>query len=244
MPSIRHLKNAPITEALLDIRVRAKAGFSSSNFADLPSPLSADFPKRAEYKATKVEMQIPASTPPEIQELGLQGIFYKSDDEKYVAQFRIDGFTLNRLKPYTSWEDFSSHAQALWEVYVEQAQPELVTRLALRYINHLPLPKDASALADFMQVPPYLPPELPQGVSAFYWRVTTEDLDRGISAHITQSLQRSEQDVILLVDIDAFRSMDCTPRDSSIFETLDLLRRFKNTIFFNLLTEETVRRFE
>ena len=154
MPSIRHLKNAPITEALLDIRVRAKAGFNSASFTGLPPSLSTDFPKRVEYNAIKVEMQIPADTPPEIQELGLQGIFYKSDDEKYVAQFRIDGFTLNRLKPYTSWDDFSAHAQALWEVYVEQAQPELVTRLALRYINHLPLPKDASALADFMLVLP------------------------------------------------------------------------------------------
>ena len=81
-------------------------------------------------------------------------------------------------------------------------------------------------------------------MSAFYWKVTTEDLDEGISAHITQSLQESEQDVILLIDIDAFRGMDCTPRDSSIFYTMDLLRGFKNTIFFNLLTEETVRRFE
>ena len=231
-------------EALLDIRVRAKAGFSSSSFTGLPLPLTTDFPKRVEYNAIKVEMQIPANTPPEIQELGLQGIFYKSDDEKYVAQFRIDGFTLNRLKPYTNWEDFTSHALALWEVYVEQAQPELVTRLALRYINHLPLPKGTSELANFMQVPPYLPPELPQSVSAFYWKVTTQDPYKGVSAHITQSLQRSEQDVVLLVDIDAFRSMDCTPRDSSIFETLDLLRGFKNTIFFNLLTEETVRRFE
>ncbi len=244
MPHIRHLKNAPISEALLDIRVKARVGFGPADFGDLPAPLNAEYPKREEVKAMTMAFRVPASTPPEVKDLGLHGIFFRSDDKNFLTQFRTDGFTLNRLKPYTDWEDFFTRAQRLWEVYVEKAQPEFVTRLALRYINHVQLPSVIDDLRTYMQVPPLIPEGLPQAVNAFFWKVTIEDPDRGLSAHITQSLEPKDDNVTFLIDIDAFRSVDCGPRDPLVYETLSTLRGFKNQIFFSFLTEEAIGRFE
>lgn len=191
-----------------------------------------------------MEFRVPAETTPLVQELGLHGVFFRSDDEKLLAQFRADGFTLNRLKSYTNLEGFFSRAQRQWNAYIEKAQPEFVTRLALRYINHVPLPSVIDDLRTYMQVPPLIPEELPQTVNGFFWKVTIEDSEKDISAHITQSLEPRDDNVTFLIDIDAFKSVDVDPRDSQVYETLSLLRRFKNEIFFSFLTEQAIGRFE
>ena len=243
MPTPRHLRNAPITEALLDIRVKAAQATNPANFS-LPPSLQDAFPKREELRAATIELQFTPKKPPAVEEHGLQGFFFKSEDERVIAQFRTDGFTLNRLKPYTSWDDFFSRAKELWNSYIATAHPEAVTRVALRYINHIPLPSDGGHLANYMRVPPQIPEELPQDLGAFFWRITIHNVEESLSAHITQSLEFSNEVFTLLIDIDAFRNVDWTPNDPRVYEALNSLRGFKNRIFFGLLTDEAIRRFE
>lgn len=245
MSTPRHLNNAPITEAILDVRVKASRGFDPADFSSLRSELQAEFPKVQERKAARFQFQVPSTQPPAVEELGLQGFFFKSDDEKLIAQFRTDGFTLNRLKPYTSWIDIFSRAQQLWQLYVNTARPEAAVRLALRYINHIQLPSELDGLGIYMRVPPKIPRELPREISAFFYKVTINDIQRQLSAHIVQSVEVLNGRTLLL-DIDAFYNVDpdWAPSDPRVFEVLGRLHDFKNEIFFNLLTEEALRRFE
>ncbi len=69
---------------------------------------------------------------------------YVSEDEVKLVQFRLDGFTFNRSKPYTSWEQVFPEAFGLWKEYVSLAAPEFVNRIAVRYINRLDLPSTAT----------------------------------------------------------------------------------------------------
>ena len=66
-------------------------------------------------------------------------MFLRSQDDLTVAQFRADGFTMNRLKPYTGWAMLLPQVLDLWDAYVTVAQPAHVARVALRYINRLDL---------------------------------------------------------------------------------------------------------
>ncbi len=84
---------------------------------------------------------------------------------------------------------------------------------------------------------------MPQSVSAYFYRVTLNDTDKGLSANIVQSLEVVHE-VTLLLDIDAFCHGDWEPNDPKVYDTLSHLHDFKNQVFFNLLTEETLRRFE
>lgn len=73
--------------------------------------------------------------------------------------------------------------------------------------------------------------------------MTLRDSVTGLSAHVAQVLETRAEATVLL-DIDAFCEVDWPPEDPRVYEALDGLHEFKNKIFFNMLTEETLRRFE
>jgi uncharacterized protein (TIGR04255 family) len=239
MPSPRHLVKAPITEAVLDIRVKASASVNPE-FPDLPATLLIDFPKLERQAVTEFAVPLLPAALPEVR-TERRGVFLKSADEKQVVQFRTDGFTVNRLRPYTSWEQLFPQALTLWELYRGMAQPEAVTRIALRYINQISMPPEA--LDTWMRMPPRIPPELPQTLDDFSTRLTFTDQSTGLSARVTQLLQLRHSRSLVL-DIDAYQGVDWHPSDPRIKDVLQTLHDFKNEVFFNLLTEAMLGRFE
>jgi len=248
MPTPRHLKNAPITEAIIDLRVKARPDLRAEELAAVKNQVSTRLPKVEEMRGLQATFQVlkGEGQPPVVQDLGLQGYLFKSQDEKIIAQFRIDGFTLNRLRPYTSWEDIFPQAMELWRLYLEVAKPLAVTRLALRYINHVPLPAGVEKFENYLRAAPVIPSELPQYVSSFLTRVTIHDPEASVSAHVTQALQPTTDThrLTVILDIDAYKEADLSPEDPAIERTFSQLRASKNLIFFNSLTDETLRQFE
>src|SRR6266487_4979419 len=107
MSEIRHLRAAPITEAIIDIRVKARSGFNIENFNDIIPAMKENFPIIEQINGSQVSFQVKSNETsfPNIKDLGIQGYFFKTQDKKTIAQFRVDGFTFNKLKPYTSWEE-------------------------------------------------------------------------------------------------------------------------------------------
>jgi len=81
----------------------------------------------AHFELIKGQGQLPA-----VQDLGLRGFFFKDSQEKTIAQFRVDGFTLNRLQPYTSWEELFSADLLNFGACTQHRKGEIVTRLAVR----------------------------------------------------------------------------------------------------------------
>ena len=115
------------------------------------------------------------------------GWVYRADAA--VAQFRVDGFTFNKLEPYTTWENVFGEAARLWQIYAQTAQPLEIARLAVRYINRLRLPGPAE-LGQYLEAPPVLPPPIPQAVREFLTRIIVED-GNGASAILIQALEAS-----------------------------------------------------
>src|SRR5262249_48020991 len=152
----RHLRNAPITEAIIDFRVKAKPSFRAESFSTLVPRLAGRFPKHEARRGMEASFQVVGGIghPPTVQHLGLQGYFFKSADEKSISQFRVDVFTFNRLRPYTSWDEIIPVAIELWGMYCNVAQPEVATRLAVRYINHIPLPASLTDFAQYLTAAP------------------------------------------------------------------------------------------
>jgi len=248
MPEPRHLPKAPITEAIIDIRVKARTGLDPSAFQRAHQEIADRLPLQEERKGGQVTFRIGSGgpLPPEVQDLGVQGYFFKSEDGKLIAQFRIDGFTLNRLKPYTSWDELFPFAMDLWQLYVKRAEPEAVSRLALRYINHISLPNEPVDLDDYLLAAPPIPKDLPQYIGPFQTRVTIHDPEGGCAANVTQAFEPGSSGAApsLLLDIDAFKVATLPPEDPGLPAALAHLHDFKNRIFFGMLSESTLRFFE
>jgi len=245
MPIPRHLREAPITEAIIDFRVKARSGFDPKEFNGLKPELLGRFPRLDEARVGTVTFQLAptGATPPVVEDRGLQGLVFHSADERLLVQFRTDGFTLNRLKPYTSWAELFPMALELWNRYVSVATPEAVVRLATRCINHIPLPPDMRDFEQYLRAAPQIPPELPQSVSAFFTRVTIHEGQ--LAAHIVQALQTdvASRRITVILDIDAFCDGSWNSADPDVGNVLGHLHELRNRIFFNAVTDETLRQF-
>jgi len=245
---IRHLRNAPITEALIDLRVILPKGFEPSRLFEVKGRLMADYPGVDERKGTEGFVKFAAGQPisAQMRDLGLQGIWLKSSDGKNIGQFRVDGFTFNRLKPYTSWDEILPEALRLWQEYVRVVSPETVTRIALRYINHLTLPPIGADLDDLLTTGPRVPEGIPQTLSSFFTRIVVQDTSKGVSANVAQALEAGVQTnaPTLLLDIDAYRIGQFPPEREVLARHLSDLRSFKNAIFFGSLTDQLIGPYE
>lgn len=241
--------NAPIQEAVIDFRVTLPESFDVEDFNDLEEMRGKPYPKVEEVHSWGGMIHVgKAGFQATDFEEGLKGYMYKSEDQRSLAQFRIDGFTFNRLEPYTSWESVFSEALDLWALYVDTSNPSAVNRLALRYINRFQLPTSLMT-----EVEKYLKtaPRVPEGVDI-------EAVDSlGISAHafdkasevhtiLRTSIDREEgsRQLQVVLDTDVFVSGSFSTDPDELKQYFGELRERKNQIFQGSITEAAGRLFE
>jgi uncharacterized protein (TIGR04255 family) len=237
------LTNAPIAEAVLDMRVLRREGVDAAQFSGLAESLGPGYGQSAPMHSIEARFGIDRGRPVgPTQVQAAVGWVYQTAGA--VVQFRVDGFTFSKLEPYTNWESVFGEADRLWRIYVKIARPLEISRVAVRYINRLRLPGPAE-LRQYLEAPPVLPPPIPQAVREFLTRVVVDDGDHA-SAILIQALEASldPATVPLLLDIDAFREVSLAPEDPSVAGIFEQLRRLKNDIFFASVTERTVEMYE
>jgi uncharacterized protein (TIGR04255 family) len=242
----RHLPRPPITEALVDFRVKLPSSLDAESFAGLATRLRDDYPRMERTHLFQGGIRIAGDKVAQVgADKGLQGFLFRSLDGTRIAQYRLDGFTHNQLRPYTSWEEVLGETWRLWDLYRECALPDAVTRVAVRYINHFEIPASAD-VGHYLTDPPESPDHARRPVRHYLKRIVVEGPDSGIQAAVTQAIEPSagRERRIVLLDIDAFSSGEYAPVRGKLEAVLDELRRFKNEILFGSLTEATVEMFE
>lgn len=245
MARARHLRNAPITEALIDLRVSRTANpIAETSLEMLQARLRDSYP--IIERQFVAQFHIKGGTPQPNPEQRFRGFMVKSPDGLSIVQFRIDGFTYNRLRPYPSWEDILPEAIRLWRIYVAMVSPEAIARAAVRYINRLELRASGAGLSEYLAAPPRIPEGYLASAEGFLTRMTLSAA-HGLRAIVTTASEPSfgTPDTTIILDIDAFSDAgELTPDDARLEPTLERLRDLKNRLFFESLTEDAVRVFE
>jgi uncharacterized protein (TIGR04255 family) len=239
------LRNTPITEALIDIRVKLPPQVDVKKIDSMYELIKGRYPKKQEQRMSEIKIELKPGEELAKHLTKINGFRYLSSDEKEIVQARMDGFTFNKLSPYTKWEDLRNEARRLWLIYREIACPDLVTRVALRYINNLNIPMPIADFGDYLTVPPRVPERLPQGVSSFLTRVVIHEPSIDANAVITQALESVVGErVPIILDIDVFKLRSEGIEEENIWSTLENLRDFKNKIFFASITKKLKEMYE
>lgn len=244
MVARQHLTHAPITEALVDFRADATKPLANEAGA-LRLELAQRFPKLAEQRRFEAAVHVRDDEPPVSTSLdkGFYGFRLESSGREEIAQFRLDGFTYNRLRPYTDGDSVLSAALDLWKIYVRVASPHVVSRVALRYINRLELPiPRLEDVGRFLTSVGQLPPGATGALESHLTRTVVTGPDAGASVVVTQAVERAVQadTVAVILDIDAFRTATFETGVDALRPVLDRLRALKNAIFFGSITDATV----
>ena len=156
--------NAPIKEAILDIRVTNPKETTLAKLETFQENIKGNYPKKDERFKWHSEISIDPKSgfAPRSSSGGQVGYSFRSADGRDIVQARLDGFTLSRLKPYKKWEDLRDRAKPLWENYKRNAFPEVITRIALRYINRIEIPLPIKDFKEYILTTPEIAPGLPQ----------------------------------------------------------------------------------
>jgi uncharacterized protein (TIGR04255 family) len=237
------LFNPPIVEAVLDMECDLPPG---QQFEMLESQARERYrniyPKFRTQYTREIKFETKQNEKPKHPvRHGVQAFQFLQQDEKQLVQVRVQGFSFNRLAPYTTLDDYLPEIERTWRLYIALARPIQVRLIRLRYINRilLPLHEGRVQLDDFLKVGPRLPDEEKLTLIGFLSQNQAVEIATGHQANIVLTAQAPEDGKLpIIFDNMVIASDSGEPEDWSwILSSIVALRSLKNYIFRNILTE-------
>lgn len=255
MTERRHYPNAPITEALIDLRITHAEDFSVDDLGKMGEAIADRYPTQEPMYLHAGQITFPQPGDPVQVEATEQhgGFRFISENKQQILQARMDGFTFSTLAPYDSWEPFRDEARRLWGLYKPAAKVESITRVAVRYINRIDIP-DAPIvkLEDYLRTYPEVSADMPNRglIAGFFMQVQLwqEDLDSLLIVNETPVTSPDEETSISIqLDFDLFQERFENPwpaeEEAAVWSFLEQLHDRKNEVFEASITNTTRRLF-
>lgn len=237
-----NLPHAPITEAVLELRGRAR---SKMDHEEIQKILNSTLP---EYEVSKVhqrlEIGFSEDQPPIKQDLGYQGVRVNSKDKLEFCRFEKDTFAYSRLAPYLGWEEFEAKALQFWGLHRQIADPGEVVQIGLRFINRIPT-KNLSEVNQILERFPQPPDLLNLPLASFLNHHTFLAGEVGGRVNLITTIQPNSTSghPVLIVDIDVISMESWNGQIEALRTRLAQMRVLKNRTFFGSLTQSTIDRF-
>jgi uncharacterized protein (TIGR04255 family) len=244
-----HLPNAPIIEAVIDLRARASQQLEESTVRSRLETILDGYGFLDSQREFHGEVKLEPGKPPSqlVRDVGWKGVRFRSSDEKHIAQFNRDGFVFSRLEPYTDWKQFSGEGLRLWNIFQALAQPAVIHRIGVRFINLIQLPPGELRFEDYIQPAPTSPLELDLPFQGFmhHDRLAVPGHPYGIN--IIRTIQASPGNgrtrVGVILDIDVFTAQEFDLDGAKLVRRLLEMRWLKNKAFFGSVTPKALERF-
>ena len=241
MAKRRHLPNAPIREALIDIVFEPQCELEAIDAIARPLAQQAGS-LISDYFEAQFRVEAAGGTTRAEHSASLVGRRVDLREAKQVLQLKRGGFAFSQLPPYREWQDVRDAGAKYWKAFETVLSSRVVKRLGVRYINSLELPLPLR-FEEYLTAAPGVPDSLSPSISGFLSRVSVplgDDL-----ATITQVLEGPTQDrkalrVMVDIDVTAIGLEISTGDFAQIWTTLDRLRDRKNDAFFELVTDKTL----
>lgn len=231
--------NPPITEALFEIQIEPDSHLNVEALDRLAQKFSGDFPDKKLRRRFESRFEFKENLPAETQtvDLGAEGFVCWDTSKTEVAQFRLDGFAYSRLRPYQGWEKAFQKTIQLWKEYKEVANPTLIRRVVVRFINTINVPHSRFELSQYLSLAPQLPVQNGE-IHGFLSRVSFALPDTQAKANLIQALAHSTNPLVtpLIVDLEVAREVGANLELAGIEEIMNSLRPIKNDLFERCIT--------
>jgi uncharacterized protein (TIGR04255 family) len=233
--------NSPIVEAVFDIQVQGLEGLTQEDIEKIHFQFEKKYPQKK--KTLNILGNIEVKNGIEISnetQTKFKGLIFSNKKNDRQVQFRIDGFTLNFLSPYSEWDDFYSEALSLWEIYYRNLKPNKINRIALRYINKINIPLPFDSFQEYITNMPPIPKSMPQLYNGFFMQIQVPCQDNNYSAVITETIETPTEIMVpFILDIDVFKEIN----NDFEFNDFNYMRSMKNLIFEDFITDKTRKLF-
>jgi uncharacterized protein (TIGR04255 family) len=237
-------KNAPIKEAVFDLRLRFSNKPDLALFEKMYFIIKKDYEKKEDINSQTFLFDLTSQNPLINSKIGSVGLKLTSADGSRVLQIKDDGFTFSKLAPYENWNSFKAEAERLLKIYSELCNPILVERAALRYINSIKI-DNSFPLSYYFNTFPSIEPSLKESMIQFFSRyLFVNKNDKSIIAVVNQvkGIEGVSDEVIF--DIDVFKDkIELEMFSDDFWKLFEKLREFRTEIFENSITEKSKNLF-
>jgi uncharacterized protein (TIGR04255 family) len=248
MAEIRALKNPPIIEALFDLRFVPSEARPLSMFEDLARSIAgvdsevqrlesveallAKGPKDGRMSFTAKPSQV-------------DGFIATNKLANRIVTVGRDKLTVGQRAPYDGWDAaFGTMARA-FDLYTAAVHPLSVKRVAARFINQIEIPLERFDLDDYLLWSLGMPESFPWAAVEYNHRtVIHNETDNLLAIVILRDGKQPAQGSRMIIDIDVISGTKLDPTVSAVSKVFASIRAFKNSIFFGMVTERALERYE
>jgi uncharacterized protein (TIGR04255 family) len=240
MPN-RHYPNAPITEALIDIRVIYPQGTTLEKLKKFGAEVRDRYPHENTREMMEGKIDFSTSKPLSQSSRSTIGYIFHSADRKQAVQVRLDGFTFSRFAPYRNWDHMMDETKRLWNAFVALLDPTSVLRVAVRYVNqiNLPLKEGTLSFEHYLSTFPKIGTDDDILLEQFFLRLVMPQKDLSAQLILTEALLPEQGATLgVILDIDLFReNLSLPARSGEIWDMLEKFRERKNRFFETSITD-------
>lgn len=151
-----------------------------------------------------------------------------------VLQIRRQGMSYSHLPPYTNWEQFLGEMRPLWLSYASALKAVSVTRLAVRFINRIPILSGVD-IDEYVHLGPRIPPEASKQLVGYFMQLVLPAAELGPEFRVIVNTGvepgTTPSSSALVLDIDVFCETVLSVHADAMWKTLEQLRNHKNRIF-------------
>lgn len=248
-PEEAALSRAPIVEAVLDIDCDYPPGFRLTCLQEnAREAFGAEYPVFRPQLFREHEFEANPELPPRLAiRQDLNALHFLKEDERQLVQVRVQGYSFNRLDPYTSLDDYLPEIERTWRAFAKLTSPLRIRTIRLRYINRILLPMSGGkvVLDDYLNVAPQLPGGADLELTGFLIQHRAEEKGTGLQVHTVLTANAPEgQSLPVILDNTVAAAEHGSPDDRAwISDRIHALRDLKNRIFRNTLTEKCLSLF-
>ena len=231
-PGLNYTK-PPIQEAVFDFQVRGGKSFAPNLFEAVA--------EEEGYIPHGFLQNVDIDTNTNTSKIKIIGCKYISQDQKKIAVFKKDGFSFSRLPIYDGWEKNCKTALELWKLYCNIIGPQIITRVATRFINKLRIPSVFTKPEEYFKTYIQYDKGLPAAWSQMSYNLLLPH-NRGIKSNIRfdSRVSQNNQSVEVIFDTDVFYdNASLAPSDTSELDDIfNKVRTIKNSIFEHSITDK------
>jgi len=248
MAETQHLRNAPITEALIQFQANAADRWEPERLRRDLAAVWSHHINIQENRSLKVELKKEEGKEPE-QKVSFsppEGLMFRGEGIPTVYQARRDGLVVSWLPPYADWETFREAALNGWNEFQEVARPDPLHSVAVRYINRLEFQMEGFRMRDYFMAAPAKPPEISDwNFHGFSHRTFFEVPDSfcGVVLNFSTSFEGAPEKAAFIIDIEVRLKESLSAIDVSKEDVLEHMRHLKNKTFFSMLTPAAIERY-
>jgi uncharacterized protein (TIGR04255 family) len=243
------LANPPIVEAVVDLDCDLPPSIDFASLQDAVKNTYGDrYPTVRPLFFQEAKIESKSDAPPQMSVRGgIQAFQCFNETEKQLVQVRVQGYSFNRLAPYTSMDDYLPEIERTWNLFLKLMSPVQLRVVRLRYINRILLPLTNGQV----ELEQYLKMNLRPGddklmMTGFLNQYAAVEKETRHEVNVVVTSQPPEKDRLPIIFDNCVASVaNVQPQKWNwILAKIQSLRDLKNRVFKNTLTDACLNLFQ